>query len=206
MDTPRPHLGWHSRDSLPHFDQPDLVQAITFRLADSLPAEVLQQWEVEHRKLGENRRDLERRRRIEQYLDAGHGACWPGQPEIAQVVETALLHFDGARYRLLGWVVMPNHVHVLAEMLPGFPLGDVMYSWKAFTAKEANKILGRSGPFWQREYHDRYIRDGDHFAKAMRYLEDNPVKAGLCAAPEDWPWGSARRRAELPPPSIQSVL
>jgi putative DNA methylase len=200
MSIDGPRDGWRSRGYLPHCDQPGLVQGITFRLVDSLPATVLQRWELELAALSEEDRTTERHRRIEDWLDAGHGACWLRELRIAQLVERVLLHFDEERYRLLGWVVMPNHVHVLVETVAGWSLKELLFSWKNWTAKEANKRLRRRGAFWQREYHDRYIRDGPHFDSAMQYLEQNPVKAGLCVRAEDWRWGSAWRRWEKPPP------
>src|SRR5205823_3893206 len=95
-------------------------------------------------------REIELRKRIACYEDEGHGACWLGQPRIGELVEQALLHFDGQRYGLLAWCVMPNHVHVLVETKLGFPLPGLLHSWKSYTATEANKILGRRGEFWQR--------------------------------------------------------
>ena len=85
---------------------------------------------------------------------------------------------------------MPNHVHLLVKQLKGFPLGEVVKSWKVFTARKANAILGRSGQFWMREYHDRRIRDEEQMNRAVAYIRNNPVKAGLCERPEDWPWSS----------------
>jgi REP element-mobilizing transposase RayT len=73
----------------------------------------------------------------------------------------------------------------------GFPLSEVVHSWKSFTANEANKILGRSGDFWQREYHDRFIRDDDHYRNAVFYIENNPVKAGLAKTAQAWRYSSA---------------
>ena len=178
--------GWHSRGYLPHLDQPGLLQFITFRLSDSLPPAVL------HRLVAETADDeAERYRRIEAYLDAGHGACWLRRPEIATQVQDALLHFDGVRYRLLAWVVMPNHTHALIETKRSFPLPGVVQSWKGFTARRANSLLGRSGAFWQRDYYGRYIRDDAHWAAVTRYIAHNPVKAGLAKNPADWPFGSA---------------
>lgn len=193
------HLGWYSRDYLPHFDKPGLIQGITFRLADSMPAEVIARWRDELAVVaGEDARrsKAEFQRRIADYLDAGHGECLLRDDRIAQIVEDSLLHFDGNRYRLLAWAVMPNHVHALAEMHATHTLAEVVHSWKSFTAHEANRLLGRTGEFWQREYHDRYIRDGEHLEFAKNYIEQNPVKARLCAKAEEWQWGSARRRAE----------
>ena len=102
-----------------------------------------------------------------------------------------MLHFDGVRYRMLAWVIMPNHVHALLETLPAFPLGGIVHSWKSFSAKQANKILGRIGPFWMRDYFDRYVRGEEHLMAAMEYIEQNPVKAGLVRSANDWRWGSA---------------
>ena len=189
MNTLPTHRGWYSRGYLPHFDRPDLLQMITFRLADALPAEKRAEWEQMLRITD----DTARRKRIERYLDASYGSCSLRDPRIARLVEDALLHFDGRRYRLLAWVIMPNHVHVLVETLPGYPLAEVAHSWKSFTAKEANKILGRSGALWQREYFDRFIRDERHLAHAICYIHDNPVKAGLVQQAEDWPYSSASK-------------
>ncbi|VFM95520.1 MAG: hypothetical protein BECKG1743D_GA0114223_100846 [Candidatus Kentron sp. G] len=115
--APPKHKGWYSRNYLPHFDAPDLYQSLTFRLHDAIPQEVLLRLEGEAR-LGMIT-DLERRRNIERYMDAGHGACWLRRPAVARIVYDVLMHFDGERYRLLAWCVMPNHVHVLMETFEG---------------------------------------------------------------------------------------
>ena len=139
-------------------------------------------------------REIELRRRIEQYLDAGHGECRLRRPDIARVVEGALLHFDEQRYHLLAWCIMPNHVHALIETREGFPLAEVLHSWKSFTSHEANRLLQRSGAFWQREYLDRFVRNAEHYENVVAYIEENPVKAGLAKIKTDWPWSSARFR------------
>ena len=186
--------GWHYRGYLPHFDGGQIAQAVTFRLADSLPERLLAQWELELSHLNTREADIERRKRIENYLDKGMGSAWVRRAEIADVVEGGLLHFDGLRYKMPAWVVMPNHVHALLIPLEPFLLEDIVHSWKSFTAKEANRILNRSGQFWQAEYFDRYIRSGKHYFAAVDYIEKNPVKAGLCHTPEEW-FFSARVRA-----------
>jgi REP element-mobilizing transposase RayT len=179
--------GWHSRGYLPHFDRAGVCQFITFRLADAFPASKRREW----RQLLEIADERERLIHLEDWLDAGHGGCVLKRAGAAEIVQRVLQKFDGERYRLCGWVVMPNHVHVLIEA-GGIPLARVLHSWKAFTALEINRLTGRSGRLWQVEYFDRYIRDGEHFRKALRYIENNPVKAGLVKAPEDWQWSSAR--------------
>jgi putative DNA methylase len=177
--------GWYSRGYIPHFDAPGVVQAITFRLWDSLPADVAQ-------KLAEEADNVQKRIRAEEYLNAGYGACYLSDPRIACLVEDALFHFDGKRYRLIAWVVMPNHVHVMIEIFVGWSLDKILHSWKSYTATEANKVLQRKGKFWFREYFDRYIRDERHFANAVNYIHENPVKAGLVEKAEDWGFSSAR--------------
>lgn len=188
-----PAEGWHSRGYLPHFDQPGMIQMITFRLADSLPTEVLE-------RLPDRTRDRDRLRAMETALDHGHGDCHLRHPSIAQLVEDALKHFDGERYRLLAWVVMPNHVHVLVEPLPGHTVSRIVQSWKSYTSKKVIRVLGLEGRFWQPEYFDRAIRDERHLANAVAYIHANPVRAGLAQSQEEWPFSSAARAGETPAP------
>ena len=180
------HKHWHSRGYLPHCDTPGLLQAVTFRLADSLPVEVLLNLQQEVTN------DTEKRKTIEALLDAGYGACWLKQPEIAGIVENALLHGDGQNYRLLAWCVMPNHVHGLIETGEGSPLSGVLHSWKSFTAKAINLHLNRSGTVWMLDYFDRYIRDDHHLAATIAYIQANPVKAGLVKNEGERFYSSAR--------------
>jgi putative DNA methylase len=179
--------GWAHRGYLRHFDGLEHPQFVTFRLADSLPQTVLQQWS------NEKASDAAFRKRLEKFLDAGHGECWLRLPHVARIVREAIFHFAGVRYELIAWVIMPNHVHLLIRPLQGNHLPEILHSIKSFTAQNANKILGRSGTFWQRESFDRYTRNARHFAAVVRYIENNPVKAGLCGAAEDWEFSSAFR-------------
>ena len=183
------HAGWTSRGYLPHFDQPNLFQSITFRLADALPTHVVAAMVNDP----DIRTDEQRHARVEAYLDAGHGVCHLKDARIGKLVEDALHFFDGQRYALLAWVVMPNHVHTLIETREGFPLRRIVHSWKSYTAKAANRLLCRSGPFWYSEYFDRYIRDERHYLTAIAYIHNNPVKAGLVADAMDWQLSSARQ-------------
>ncbi|HSP64322.1 MAG TPA: transposase [Pyrinomonadaceae bacterium] len=187
------HSGWHSRGYLPHFDA-ELPQFITFRLHDSLPQSVLLGWqeELKHQK-GEPVQAL-MRRRVEAYLDQGHGSCYLKESRVAKVVQDALLFHDLTKYRLAAWCVMPDHVHMLCTPCIGHSLAEIAHSLKSFTSKEANKIINRKGRFWQKEYFDRYIRNARHYAKVVWYIENNPVKARLYDKAEDRPFSSARFR------------
>jgi len=137
----------------------------------------------------------ERRRRLESYLDRGLGECWLRQPAIAELTEGALRFFDGKRYDLAAWVVMPNHLHVLVEIWD-VPMGEAIKSWKDFVCKQANKLLKRQGAFWEREYLDTVIENEEHRQTAVHYIENNPTKARLVLDPKQWPWSSARLRDE----------
>jgi putative transposase len=189
MAISKDHSGWTDRGYLPHYDKPGLVQTVTFRLADSLPKTKRGEWEH----LLQIADDLERVLQIEHYLDQGAGSCLLRQSECAEIVQNALLHFHKTRYHLVAWCVMPNHVHVLFETFAGHPLGKVIHSWKTFTAREINNCLQRSGPLWQEDYFDTFMRDDEHQWAVKDYIEGNPVKAGLVPRAIDWPWSSASR-------------
>ncbi|MGH2352929.1 MAG: REP-associated tyrosine transposase [Chloroflexota bacterium] len=180
--------GWPSYKRLPHFDYPGLIQMISFRLADALPASKLRALQLE----AEARKDIRAWERIEGILNTGYGNCSLQDGRIARTVEDTLLRFDSERYYLLAWVILPNHVHVLIESIAGRSLAQLVHSWKSFTAKVANKTLGRSGDFWQRNYFDRFIRDQRHFDSAVSYIHDNPVRARLVQRATDWLYSSAR--------------
>ena len=210
--------GWHSRGYLPHFDSPEAIQHVTFHLADSLPNDVVARLAEELKTLPPAKQDAERRKRIEAWMDAGHGSCVLREPIIAAMVQNSLLTFDARRYRLLAWVVMPNHVHVLFQPVDGWTVAKIVASWKKFTARKicdyqrsagdvpgnaillngvvANREIGVPR-VWHREYWDRYIRDERHLRQAIEYIHQNPVKAGLVDRPESWPWSSASAYQEI---------
>ena len=188
-DVERGFLGWHENGYLPHRDEPGLIQFVTFRLADAFPEELRSEWES----LLKIENDRKRRIEMEAYLDKGRGACHLKRPDIAKIVEDSFHFRHGEDYELRAWVVMPNHVHLLFKVL-GVPMSQLLDAWKGFTAKQANKVLDRRGKFWQDGYWDTFMRDVEHEQRSRRYIEDNPVKAGLVAFRKDWPWGSARFR------------
>jgi REP element-mobilizing transposase RayT len=183
------HRGWRTKGNLPHFDFPELYQFVTFRLADSLPKGSILSIHRAAKVGGEAFTE-----ELDVHLDSGHGACWLRNPEVAGVVNAALLFFDGQRYDLHHWCVMPNHVHAMFRVYPGYPLDKEIHSWKSFSANSANRILERSGDFFQHGYFDRVVRDEEHFFQTAKYIEENPVKAGLCALPDEWEWSSAFAR------------
>jgi REP element-mobilizing transposase RayT len=169
----------------------EIPQSITFRLADSLPRTVLDQWREELEAMPPGAAQTERRKRIELALDRGHGSLALRNPKIADIVEESLLQFDNVRYRLQAWVIMPNHVHALITPVGQWTLSQITQVWKSYTSRKANVVLGRCGTFWAPEYFDRAIRDEAHYANVVAYFAANPVKAGLCKRPDDWRYSSS---------------
>ena len=169
---------------LPHWHQDGKLQFVTFRLADSIPRETRERWlaekeeflrefpkpwtseteELYYEKFGT---------RMESYLDAGYGSCVLVDEEVQKIVADVLKFFDGERYRLHAFVVMPNHVHVLAELSGDFTLPEILKSWKGFSARQINKKLGASGALWQAESFDRLIRSEAHYYRVLEYIEKN---------------------------------
>jgi len=202
---------WWDRGHHPHVESPRLIQHVTFHLADSLPRQVVEKMATELESVPPSLRDTEREKRVAAYLDSGRGSCVLQIPELAELVEHTLLHFQGERYRLFAWCVMPNHVHVLFQAKEGWTMSKVVATWKSYTGRRISPFLHQSNPgsaghqpgcssaglvpggprVWHRSYFDRYIRDNGHFAAVVNYIHNNPVKAGLVKRAEEWRWSSA---------------
>ncbi|MFT7618314.1 MAG: REP element-mobilizing transposase RayT [Planctomycetota bacterium] len=164
---------------LPHYDDQLIIQMITFCLADAYPSM--------SSKIDKSLRVTE----LDGHLHRGLGDCILNDPLNATIVERAFLHFHKARYQLHAWVVMPNHVHVLLTVFDDFPMWQVVRNWKSFSSKAINEIRGGSGVVWQPDYHDRYMRNEEHFQGALDYIENNPVAAELCNEANEWRFSSA---------------
>ena len=118
--------------------------------------------------------------KLEEWLDAGSGSCVVKDEDLqGKIVADALTHFHGQRYQLAAWVVMPNHVHAIVKPLEGYPLSDILHSWKSYSAHEINKLLGRTGQLWQRESYDHIVRNERALFKIAEYIDRNPEKAGI---------------------------
>jgi REP element-mobilizing transposase RayT len=192
---------------LPHWSQRGAICFITWRTNDSMPKAVVTEW------LGDRAKwlrahdiapdDLMWRSKLMQLdrhvvkvfletfwnrwhdaLDCCHGECVLRKPELAEIVAQSLVCFDGQRYLLFDYVVMPNHVHLLAA----FPNEDAMLaqceSWKHYTARLINRKLKRTGRFWQQDAFDHLVRSEEQFDYLRRYIAGNPAKA--CLRPEEF--------------------
>ena len=178
---------------LPHWDCEKAVYHVCFRLADSIPVEKQKQW-LEERKLILNSPSFKNRKltreeeerlkylfseKIEKCLDAGYGESLLRRPTLAGIVEEAIRHFDGERYQLHAWSIMPNHVHVIVEPEKGWELKRIVYTWKSYTAHRINRYLNRKGQFWEQESYDHIIRSEKEYWFQIDYVWSNPDKAGL---------------------------
>lgn len=193
-----PHAETEKREgaNLPHWTQEGRCYFITFRLADSLPQVKLEQWRDERKRLEQQaaariigeavyrQRAREITREIEHCLDRGYGDCLMNSPQAAEIVQSSLLHFDEQRYTLWAWSVMPNHVHAVLSPKEGHQLQKILQSWKSFSAKAMNRLLGRTGSCWESEYFDHLIRSQASFEWCVEYTYSNPDRAGL----KDWRW------------------
>ena len=198
---PPPPIKKRRGANLPHWEQPGASYSVTFRLFGSLPQPLLKELtdmkrrhelaaSQEGRTLTPQEADqIEylRSERVNDWLDLGLGDTHMRRPAVADVVAGALRHFDGNRYTLGAWVVMPNHVHVVFTPTEQHTLSSILRSWKNFSAVHANKIIARSGPFWQAESYDHLIRSPADCEHALRYVLSNPAKAKL----SPWPWVSS---------------
>ncbi len=187
---------------LPHWRQAGCTYFVTFRLADSVPKGVVEEWRYERdlwlaargidvklpdwqlglRRLSSKEREqLERQftGRLFQYLDRGCGDCQLRDVRASETVATALKHFHGQRVQTGDFVVMPNHVHALLTPFQGFELEEILHSIKSYTANEINRLYARKGTFWMDESHDHIVRDAEELLRIQEYIRRNPLKAKL---------------------------
>jgi putative DNA methylase len=180
--------GWHSRGYLPHFDAKGVVQHIVLHTRAALPVAILAEMA--------NLEARERHRLLDAALDASLSGKVFGDARCALALEAQLLHFDGLRYDLLAWCIMPNHVHVVMCCLGQTSVGQIVRTWKVQSTAAINMIQGTKGPVFAADYFDRYMRDGQQTERTIAYVENNPVTAALCVHPADWRPSSAHHRAK----------
>lgn len=186
---------------LPHWAQAGAVSFITWRTHDSLPTSVQDRITAERRTLLQDHGldpgtdskealaslDAISRGRIrwslfriwDDHLDKGHGACVLRDPCFQKLVSDSLLHFDGDRYVMLDFVIMPNHVHLLVAFRDDDLLWTQCTSWKRYTARQINRSLGQRGEFWQVDQFDHLVRSPEQFEHYRRYIAENPRRAGV---------------------------
>ncbi len=179
-----------TRNRLPHWDQADAAYFITFHLGDSLPVKTRREWrerrrqwlianpkpwnEIQGDEFREYFGNVDQR-----LLDQGCGSCFLKSLETRSLLEYELMKGNGSAFAHYSWVIMPNHVHILTRIYEDSRLSKTIQFWKGASSRSINKRLGRSGKFWEDLYMDTIIRDYSHFTNCLRYIRNNPVKAGL---------------------------
>ena len=174
-----------SAANLPHWRQDGVLYFVTFRLADSLPADKIRSLQLERetwlRAHSASLTPAEEKEfwklfgaRTQQLLDAGHGSCLLASPSIRSIVEDSLRYFDGQRYELGRFAIAANHVHVLVRPLPGFELSQIIRAWKSYTSRHINAALGRKGSVWQKETYDHVVRGASALWHIERYVKAHP--------------------------------
>ncbi|CAM2068283.1 Y1-Tnp domain-containing protein [Sulfidibacter corallicola] len=197
------------RCHLPHWHPGKVSSFITFRLVGSLPRDVLDTWRKESKPPSESKSQRWQRRRqwfrkFESLLHQGaSGPLWLGDSGVAQMIAECLHYRHDRVFFLDCFCIMPNHVHMVINPLiqQGEPstsalmwgsIPGIMHSLKSYTAHEANKMLGRTGPFWAKESFDHWLRSLEHWQRAVSYVMENPVRAGLATIPSEYPWSFSR--------------
>lgn len=191
------------RTDLPHWRHPGVTYFVTFRLADSIPKEVLAQWELEKiewlKEQGvevnlpvtpENipvefryRFDRKFNRKLNAYLDGCHGSCVLRESKVRAPL---LARFEDVDCLIGDYVIMPNHVHVLMTPVKGESLEDALRKVKGASARGMNQVLNRSGKVWKKHSFDHIVRNEEQLENYQEYIVSNPKGAGLSEGEYDW--------------------
>ena len=206
---------------LPHWRQEGAVYFVTFRLADSLPQAKLRKlisdranWlklnkhKKKHEFTGEDWKIYNYlfHERSEKWLEAGYGSCILKRDDCLSEVVNAFLHFDGIRYDLDSYVIMPNHVHLIVTPINGYTLAQITHSWKSYTANTINRIMNQSGQLWRHESYDHIIRNEEALDAIRNYIKLNPVKARINLHPSALYFSEASNVPEVSTISEASLL
>ncbi|PXA03658.1 hypothetical protein DDZ13_10190 [Coraliomargarita sinensis] len=170
-----------TRANLPHWQQKRVLYFVTFRLNDSIPREKLRDWRIHYenwlranpKPWNEQQHETylsEFARKVERWLDAGHGDCCLKKTACRDIVADCLTFQDPHYYRLDAWTISANHVHALVAPRKGHRLPEIMKSWKGVTARRINRHLERSGPLWQKEYYDHIVRNPMALERIRAYI------------------------------------
>ena len=188
----------HNGKLYPHWELQHVVYHASFRLADSVPMDKQREWLAERKQIQDickkeqrTLREDEMKRlqhlysdKIEHFLDVGYGSCVLQKPKVAEIVRGSLEYYNKIKYLLHAWCIMPNHVHVIFQILAGHTLSKILQGWKSFTSHAINKNLGTQGQLWQSDCYNHIIRSEKEYYQQIRYVWDNPLKAGH----PKWKW------------------
>ena len=191
---------------LPHWGLNSIAYHVCFRLVDAIPTSQRMQWLEERRRFlekysNEHQKpiDDEMKRfqylyseKVEKYLDNGYGSCILRKPDIATIIRNSLEFNERKKYLLHAWCIMPNHVHVVLQVLGAHTLSEILHGWKSFTSHSINNMLSRQGQLWQDDSYNHIIRTLKEYYFQVRYVWNNPENAGL----REWKWRWKRLEAQ----------
>ena len=209
-----PNYKIYYKRNLPHYQPPGYTFSVTFRLTDSLPLHIIKKLQAEKElKLNKINNIISKNEKLQSYLDYQQNYFeefdnqldryldspkWLADGRIASIVKEAIHYRDGKVYELIAFTIMPNHAHIVFKPIIKKIVGrtncstyivtDILKSLKWYTAFNCNKILERTGAFWQHESYDHVVRNSDELERLVEYILYNPVKARLCKNWEDWKW------------------
>ena len=162
-------MSYKEKNFLPHLDMIGYYQFITFRTYDSLDDFILK---IREQKINNSKKEY----KIDKYLDSSNKGCYLNG-EVLEYLKEYLISKDRVLYDLVAFCIMPNHIHMLFKQKIELP--KIMKQIKGATANKINKMLNKSGRFWEKNYYDKVIRDEKHFAVVYDYIKSNPIKVGL---------------------------
>ncbi|MCH5246065.1 MAG: transposase [Muribaculaceae bacterium] len=179
------HIQKSAGGNLPHWHQDETIQFVTFRVADSLPQDVLIELNRASEKFKQQHQlpwDLNTKRKYreiislaeEKLLDNGYGSCPFKSDKTRKILRESIFYNDGKDYEIIAYVIMPNHVHLLIQLFDDNKLDDILRSIKGYTARKINKLYNRTGKFWMRESFDRIVRNVNELLQYIEYIEMNP--------------------------------
>ncbi|MBR5080770.1 MAG: transposase [Victivallales bacterium] len=193
-------LKTYNSRTYPHWELQNVVYHACFRLADSVPIDRQREWLAERKQIQDickkeqrTLREDEMKRlrhlysdKIEHFLDVGYGSCVLQMPKVAEIVRGSLEYYNKIKYLLHAWCIMPNHVHVIFQTLAEHSHSEIIQGWKSYTAHAINKYLGLHGSLWQGDCYNHIIRSSNEYYQQIRYVWNNPLKAGH--AKWEWRW------------------
>ena len=201
------------RRNLPHIQPRGATFLVNFRLAGSLPTEVVERLRAEAAQLHEKLlsvkdpkeklllQNKEQSKHFSRWDDALHssksGHFWLREARIAETVANSIRYHDGDWFDVLAYCIMPNHVHLVltpyeSSVTADYSLTRIMHNIKRNSANHANEILGRMGSFWQHENYDHFARDEEELQRIIKYVLYNPVQANLVKEQADWKWSYSK--------------
>ncbi|MCH8527430.1 MAG: transposase [Kiritimatiellae bacterium] len=179
-----------TQNDLPHWHQPLRLQFFTWNLGDALPVKAMarlkrerESWLYQHPKpWSDEEYQIYFERftdRIDRWLALGRGESIFREVKAAGLMAEVLQFHEGKKMRMDAFVIMPNHIHCLAQLCGETTVSELMHSWRSYSALQLNRLRNRKGKLWSEDFWDRVIRSPENYWHVRKYIKDNPRKANL---------------------------